>query len=94
MSKEFQLLLELLLIRESGAYETVDEAIGLALDLYCEKEEIDRQVFIQDLKEVYHLVWDRYFSYPNSEYKNWKTYQTQYKLCLKSLRYKKFDEKT
>ena len=57
--KCFELLKELLLQREAGAYETTDKALSLTIDIYCEQMNIEREEFIKQLSAIYHMAWDR-----------------------------------
>lgn len=79
--KMAQLLKELLLTRECGAYETLDKEISLAIDIYSNMVNLTREELIEILNNIYQLVWADYWS----DLKSWDKRQEQYKLLLNQI---------
>ena len=70
----YELLKELLLVREAGAFTSVDEAIDLAIYVYCEKTGEDREVLIETLKVIHQEAWEGYWD----DMMSWPERQSKY----------------
>jgi hypothetical protein len=81
MNKKFELLKELLLLREAGGSDSLDKSISLTIDVYCEGANINRDEFIDSLRKIYNLVWSN--SYKDT--KEWWNKQQTYKMLLNNL---------
>lgn len=60
--KCFQLLKELLLRQSQGACEVLNDSVAMAIDIYCEVAQINREKFVAELTSLAHAVWDNYWS--------------------------------
>lgn len=79
--KSFELLKELLIVREQGAYEVLDKSISLAIDVYCNEANLSRNKFIDELKRKYNIAWDGYWK----DTTTFKRRQLTYKMLIKEL---------
>lgn len=73
--KTFELLKELLLLREAGAYDSVDIATNLAIQIHCEQEDLDETDFKKKLNIIYHAAWDHYDGVKHTHQQCYNTYE-------------------
>lgn len=79
--KTFELLKELLLLQSAGGYDMFDNSVDLAISIHCEKLGIDEQTFRDKLKNIAHIVWDKY----DGNHKTWEQHQDTYKQLIDTL---------
>ena len=80
--KCFELLKELLLEQTAGAFNILDEPIGLAIDIYCEMTNTDRIQFTTQLSSIGRTVWGG--EPPTND--DWKEKQATYEKMIDLLK--------
>lgn len=81
--KAFELLKELLLTESAGAHDSVYKAIDLAIQIYCEANELDEKDFKEKIKIIYQTVWENYWLDMNTD--DWLYYQKKYEMFIDML---------
>lgn len=79
--KAFVLLKELLLLQSAGGFDMFNNAIELAIDVYCEITETDKEKFNEDLHAIQASVW-----HEGCRCSDFKSRQSTYSLLLDILK--------
>lgn len=74
--KTFELLKELLLIETYGAYNTVHNAINLAIQIHCDQEQIDETEFKNKVRLIHNMTWKGFtLTTPEAQQEQIKKYE-------------------
>ena len=81
--KAFELLKELLLLQSAGGFDMYNQSIEIAIDIYCELANKDRNNFKADLIAISSFIWSK----RNSS--NFNILQQNYAMLIDNLNYER-----